>query len=57
MTKMQKRQMQRLEADARNSGVMARWLRPNPRWERPLHRLPVAPKHHDDEAGRSTMPP
>ncbi len=30
MTKIQKRRLQRMEADARNNGVTAQWPRPNP---------------------------
>ncbi len=57
MTKTQKRRMQRLEANACNSGVTTRRPRLNPRREWPVHRLPVTPRRLYNEAGESTMPP
>ncbi len=33
VSKMQKRRMQRMEADASNNGVKAQWAQPNPRRE------------------------
>ncbi len=57
MMKMQKRRIQRMEADARKNGVTAQWAQPNSMWERPMHRPPMVPMRNDNEVGGPTAPP
>ncbi len=57
ITKTRKRQIQRLEADARNNGLTTQLLRSNPRREQPVCRLPVVLMRHNNEAGGSVVPP